>query len=140
MAKRGRPFSALPKGMTRAMRTRGGVYWFADGWPEDLGPTFGTSLRQGTGRKPGRASQLTMLEHVELTLLRQEMDRMGKRSRDGLLAAMLVLEERSGGSLALNRSRACLNALPQAAQTRRLNRVWSALARLGTRRSDARKR
>jgi hypothetical protein len=40
--------------MVRAVRTRSGVEFYAEGWPESMGPTAGVAKRVSTGRRPGR--------------------------------------------------------------------------------------
>lgn len=44
----------LPTGMVRDVRTRSSIEFYAEGWPEGVGPTAGIAKRNPSGRKPGR--------------------------------------------------------------------------------------
>ena len=59
-AKRGRKPSPLPTGMARAVRTRSGVEFYAEGWPEGVGPTWASlnAIRRGGNRGGLRGANL----------------------------------------------------------------------------------
>ena len=81
-AKRGRKPSPLPTGMVRAVRTRSGVEFYAEGWPEGIGPTAGVAKRNPTGRKPGRPAGAKIVVRAEPSEKRR---RSLKTTRDHLL-------------------------------------------------------
>ncbi len=58
--------------MARAVRTRSSVEYYAEGWPEGVGPTAGVAKRNSTGRQPGRPKR-PFRKGLELIVLRQRM-------------------------------------------------------------------
>jgi hypothetical protein len=96
--KRGRKPLPLPTGMARAVRTRGGVEFYADGWPEGIGPTWGVVKRNPSGRKPGRPKR-PFREGLKLIVLRTRMktyEAQGCSRESAVLSAMADLHWRNG--------------------------------------------
>ena len=76
--------------MVRAVRTRSGVEFYAEGWPEGIGPTAGVAKRNPTGRKPGRPKR-PFRKALEMIVLRTRMkiyEAQGCSRESAVLAAM----------------------------------------------------
>jgi hypothetical protein len=83
----------LPTGMVRAARTRSRIEYYAEGWPEGEGPTWGIAKRNPSGRKPGRPKQ-PLREKLKLIVLRARMktyETQGSKREGAVLAAMADL-------------------------------------------------
>jgi hypothetical protein len=84
--------------MERAVRTRSGVEFYAEGWPEGIGPTAGVAKRNPSRQKPGRPAGGNIVVRAEPSKKRR---RSLKTARDHLLrdrmlnaVAMIVLRAR----------------------------------------------
>jgi hypothetical protein len=76
--------------MARAVRTRSGVWFYAEGWLESMGPTAGVAKRVSTGRRPGRPRR-SLRQALELIVLRTRMktyEAQGYSRESAVLAAM----------------------------------------------------